>query len=146
MFDIQNAATGSLRLRTATPADAGRLAPLVARSFRTLAAGFYTAAQIEAALGPVIRVDAGLLADGTYFVLEQGERAVACGGYSERISAVPGWSGERRPEVRAMFVAPEMAARGLGTRLLREAEGQLRRAGHARSYLHATLSGEAFYR
>ena len=45
-----------------------------------------------------------------------------------------------------MFVAPEVAGRGLGSLLLRHAEHGLASAGHSRSYLHATLSGEPFYR
>lgn len=147
MFALQNdPAAEELRLRVATPADRAALTVLVARSFRTLAAGFYGAAQLEAAIGTVIRVDEGLVADGTYFIVEQGARAVACGGYSERISAVPGGRSEPRPEIRAMFVAPEMAGCGLGNLLLRHAERRLARAGHARVYLHATLSGEPFYR
>ena len=147
MFALQNdAAADELRLRVATPADRAALSALVARSFRTLAAGFYSAAQLEAALGTVIRVDEGLVTDGTYFVVEQGARAVACGGYSERLSAVPGGGCEPRPQVRAMFVAPEMAGCGLGNLLLRHAERRLARAGHPRAYLHATLSGEPFYR
>src|SRR5262245_55359762 len=107
MFDLQNSPAKTLRLRVATPADMPQLTALIARSFRTLAAGFYPTPQLEAAIGTVIRVDHGLVADGTYFLLEQGGRAVACGGYSERISAVPGASADPRPEVRAMFVAPE---------------------------------------
>src|SRR3954447_17603609 len=102
MFGLQNSTTGQVRLRPATAADIAELTALVARSFRTLAAGFYAAPQLEAAIGTVIRVDPGLVADGTYFVVEQGGRAVACGGYSERISAVPGAGSCLRPEVRAM--------------------------------------------
>ena len=149
MFGIQNGASGvreGIGLRVATPADMETLTALVSRSFRTLAAGCYSQAQIEASLGTVIRVDPGLLSDGTYFVVERDGRPVACGGYSDRVSAVPGAKVERRAEVRAMFVAPEWASRGLGTVLLREAEAALTRAGHTRSYLHATLSGEPFYR
>jgi GNAT superfamily N-acetyltransferase len=51
-----------------------------------------------------------------------------------------------RAEVRALFVAPEHAGRGVGRALLRAAEGAISASGHVRAYLLATQSGLAFYR
>ncbi|MGZ3449266.1 MAG: GNAT family N-acetyltransferase [Polyangiales bacterium] len=124
-----------------------RLAALVARSFRALGAGHYSEPQIEAALSlEVIRVDRGLLEDGTYFAAELEGELVGCGGWSARVPTIQ----ERflpvpRGEVRAMFVAPEHAGRGVGRALLEAAEQAISAAGFVDAYLVATRSGLAFY-
>jgi len=124
------------------------LGDLVARSFRALGAGYYSAAEIEGALEHrLIRVDAQLVEAGSYFVAELDGVPAGCGGWSDRLPTVPGlpmpWP---RAEVRAMFVAPEHAKKGVGRALLNAAEREARQAGHQRTYLAATESGLAFYR
>ena len=134
-------------IRPATLDDLPRLAALVERSFRGLARDHYTPDQIQAALGPAIRVDRGLVADGTYFAAELGGEIVGCGGWSARIPTVNDAPlPSPHAEVRAMFVAPEHAGRGVGRALLRAAEGAIAGAGFAVSHLVATRSGVAFYR
>ncbi len=144
----------AVRVRTARPDELGALSDLAARSFRALGPPHYTAAQVELALagspehrrGPVIRVDPGLLEDGTYFVAEVDGALAGCGGWSARHPTVAD-SGLPSPrgEVRAMFVAPERAGRGVGGALLRASEEAIARAGFDVAYLVATASGRVFY-
>ena len=53
--------------RIATTADIPALQELITLSVRELSAGFYTTAQIEAALIAVFGVDTQLIADGTFW-------------------------------------------------------------------------------
>src|SRR6185369_15115918 len=132
----------SYRIRIATLADLPVLQALIARSARGLSGGDYTSAQVEGALRGTFGVDTQLIRDGTYFVIEDGEAVVACGGWSYRRTLFGGDQradrdvGELDPavdaaKIRAFFVDPSHARRGLGTRLLEtcEAAAAARRFG-----------------
>ncbi len=133
------------------------LEELIPLSARSLLAPHYSPAQIEAALGPVFGVDRQLIRDGTYFVADQQGRAVGCGGWSMRISLFGGDKGrktgdDRRldPEhdaarVRAFFVHPSWARRGIGRGILMACEKAILEAHFHRIEISATLSGEPLY-
>jgi hypothetical protein len=53
-------------------------------SVRALSVGFYTAAQIDAALNEVFGVDTQLIADGTHYVVRGSAGPAAAGGWSAR--------------------------------------------------------------
>src|ERR1700732_5239267 len=74
----------SLSLRKATLADIPALNALIARSARGLSTADYRPAQIEGALRGAFGVDSPLLADETYYVVEDGGQIVGCGGGSFR--------------------------------------------------------------
>src|SRR5690242_19284073 len=65
-------------------ADVPELEALIARSGRALSVGFYTPEQAEAIKQHVFGVDTQLIADETYFSIEQDGKIVACGGWSKR--------------------------------------------------------------
>jgi len=143
-------------LRLATEADVRELEALIELSVHGLQAGYYTVAQRAAALGPVFGVDQQLIRDGTYFVAEDAGRIVGCGGWSKRPTMYGGDRG-RLPDdveldpardaarVRAFFVHPQWARRGIGRSLLMRCEQEIRRAGYRRAELVATLAGEPLY-
>jgi GNAT superfamily N-acetyltransferase len=143
-------------IRLATVDDIPSLEVLIPLSVRTLQSAHYSAAQMEAALGPVFGVDRQLISDGTYFVAEQAGRIVGCGGWSRR-RAVFGGDRARVGEdaaldpacdparIRAFFVHPEAARRGIGRALLEACEAALRAAGFREAVLVATLAGEPLY-
>ena len=140
------ALSNGVRVRVAELHEIPRLAALVERSFRGLGAGHYTSDQIGAALGPAIRVDHGLVEDGTYFAAEMAGELVGCGGWSARVAtASDAPLPSPRAEVRAMFVAPERARCGIGRALLAAAEQAIAAAGFDVAYLLATRSGLPFY-
>jgi GNAT superfamily N-acetyltransferase len=147
----------SLSLRLAAPADIPALEALIAESVRTLQASDYSTRQMEGALGTVFGVDRLLIEDGTYFAVEAGREIVACGGWSRRKTLfgsdrAPGkddaWldPGVDAARIRAFFVHPEWARRGLGSRILMECEAAAGAMGFTRLELVATLTGEPLYR
>jgi N-acetylglutamate synthase-like GNAT family acetyltransferase len=151
-----NASPANFSLRVAHEEDAPALETLIDHSARSLLIRHYSNQQIEAALGPVFGLDRQLIRDRTYFVIEQGEAMVACGGWSKRQSWFGGRPGghaaepELSPEtdsarVRAFFVHPQWERRGLGRLLLGESERAIEAAGFKTIELVATLAGEALY-
>jgi GNAT superfamily N-acetyltransferase len=149
-------AVDSFTLRTARAGDVPALRALIERSARALSVGFYSPAQIESAIRHVFGVDTNLVADGTYFVVSQGAAIVGCGGWSRRRRL---YGGDQRPvgsaewlnpeadaaKIRAFFVAPEHARRGVGRLLLEASTAAARAAGFSRFELMATLPGVPLY-
>lgn len=147
-------------IRPATAADVPVLEALIAASARTLSRGFYTSAEVEAAIVHVFGVDSDLVADGSYLVAEDGTAAdrtiVGCGGWSARRTLFGGDrfaardSGRLDPAVdaariRAFFVAPDQARRGVGAAILAACEAAAVEAEFAATTLMATLPGVPFY-
>lgn len=150
--------TSQFHLRVATPADVPVLRELIAASVRGLQARDYSREQLEAALKTVYGVDSQLIADGTYFAVEAANALiVGCGGWSRRRTLFGGdvWSGREDTlldpytepaKIRAFFVHPEWARRGLGTMILDACESAARVAGFTLLEMGATLTGVPFYR
>jgi GNAT superfamily N-acetyltransferase len=146
----------SLALRKAVFADIPALNALIARSARGLSTEDYRATQIEGALRGAFGVDTQLLADETYFVVEDGGRIVGCGGWSFRSTLFGGDARAGRDsstldpttqaaKIRAFFVDPHHARRGIGSLLLEHCEQQARMRGFVRVELMATLPGVKLY-
>lgn len=157
-----NRASG-FTLRLAAEEDIPQIEALIEASVRGLQAEDYTPAQIEGALGTVLGVDTQLIRDRTYFVAEslnplaKGQKALTgCGGWSKRktlfgADRAPG----REPEllnpamdaakVRAIFVHPECARRGLGSLILAHVEAVAAAAGFRSYELGSTLTGVPLY-
>lgn len=152
-----------MRIRKAVASDVPRLREVIEASVRGLQARDYTPAQIEGALESVYGVDSRLITDGSYFVaevVEQGSepaQIVACGGWSKRRTLYGGDQFAGREDslldpthdaakIRAFFVHPEWARRGIGTLILEACENAAIAAGFRRLEMGATLSGVAFYR
>ena len=144
------------QLRYATLDDKPELIDLIARSARELSADDYTPAQIEGALRGAFGVDTQLIADRTYFVAEADGKLVACGGWSKRrtLFGSDARSGRDAAEldpavdaakIRAFFVDPAYARRGLGTAILERCESEARACGFRRYEMMATLPGAKLY-
>ncbi|HMF64396.1 MAG TPA: GNAT family N-acetyltransferase [Edaphobacter sp.] len=150
---------GSFRLRVATAEDVAGIRALIDASVRGLQAGDYSAAQIEGSLATVFTIDSRLIADGTYFVALTADGELAgCGGWSRRKTL---YGGDHQVEkivpefldpavdaakIRAIFVHPKFARRGLGSLILRAAEEAAMAEGFARFEMGSTLTGVALYR
>jgi GNAT superfamily N-acetyltransferase len=147
-----------LHLRKAAPADIPALTALIELSVRVLQAGDYSSEQIAGALGTLLGVDTRLIADGTYLVLETSSGQVAgCGGWSKRKTLFGSDHAPGREEdwldphvdaakIRAFFIHPDWARRGLGSRILAACESEALAAGFRRFELGATLTGERLFR
>jgi len=149
-------ASSAFSIRPAIDADIPALADLIPRSARALQAPYYSPAEIEAALGPVFAIDRQLIADGTYYVVEHGNNVVGCGGWSRRLAVFGGdtasagapveLDAQHDPaRIRAFFVDPVWARRGVGRLLLATCEAALQAAGFQKAVLVATLAGEPLY-
>lgn len=164
-------ATTQIRLRLAVPEDVLVLRKLIEASVRGLQTDDYTPAQIEGALETVFGVDSQLIADGTYIVAEAPGAAnagaepgdaksswtiVGCGGWSKRktLYGSDHWTGRedalldpRRDaaKIRAFFIDPDWARRGVGSRILQACEEAARAAGFTRYEMGATLTGAKLF-
>lgn len=146
----------SYEIRKATLQDRDTLKTLIVRSARQLGARDYTSEQIEGALRGAFGVDTQLIQDGTYFVVESGGQIVGCGGWSRRRTLFGGDNHTERSaaeldprvepgKIRAFFVAPEHARKGIGTIILERCEDDARSFGFLRLELMATLPGVRLY-
>jgi GNAT superfamily N-acetyltransferase len=145
-----------IALRRAHLHDVPVLNALIARSARALSVGFYTPEQSEAAIRHVFGVDTALVDDGTYLVAEIDGQLAGCGGWSRRRTL---YGGDQRPvgdkdlldpavdaaRIRAFFVAPEWARRGVGRRILEACDEAAAGAGFTSLELMATLPGVPMY-
>ena len=151
-----------MKIRLATRFDIHALSDLIASSVRTLQAQDYSPDQIEGALGTVFGIDSQLIADGTYFVVEAAivdsdhSAIVGCGGWSKRKTlfgsdhATDREAGLLDPardnaRIRAFFVRPDWARRGIGSMILQACEDAAMAAGFRGFELGATLTGERLY-
>jgi GNAT superfamily N-acetyltransferase len=146
----------AIQLRKATLADIPRLEALIARSARELSKQEYRPGQVEGALRGAFGVDTQLISDQTYFVAEEDGEIIACGGWSFRTTLFGGDSHTSRDasrldpstqaaKIRAFFVDPAKARRGIGTLLLERCENEVRRYGFTQVELMATLPGVKLY-
>src|SRR5688572_10963941 len=144
-------------LRPATRADVPRLRDLIDCSVRALGVGYYTPAQIESALKHVFGPDTRLIDDGTYFVIESDTGdLIAAGGWSRRRTVYGGdqMKGEDPlidpatdpARIRAFYVHPNFARRGLARTLFERCASEASAAGFRALELMATLPGEPLYR
>ena len=118
---------------------------------------FYDERQTLSAATYIAHVDRTLIDDGTYFVHEVDEQIVACGGWSKRGTLYGGdqhkGSGADpllnpivdAARIRAFFVHPAYARRGLGRRVFEACRASAERAGFKALELGATLPGVPFY-
>ena len=144
-------------LRPARLGDVRELETLIAISARTLLAPWYSPAQVDAAVGSVFAVDTQLIEDGTYFVAARSLTMVGCGGWSRRrtlFGADRGHTSDAASvldpacdpaRIRAFFVHPACARRGIAAALMRLCEQAAADAGFKTMELVATLAGEPLY-
>jgi GNAT superfamily N-acetyltransferase len=146
----------TIEYRLALMSDIPALEELIPFSARKLQIGYYSREQIEGAIGSVFGVDRQLIKDGSYFVAVENGMIVGAGGWSKRKTLYGGDHGKKREEplrdpatepamIRAFFVHPDHARRGIGRKLLELSERGAVRAGFARLEIIATLAGEPLY-
>ena len=144
-------------IRQATMDDREPIKQLIAESARLLSREHYNDAQIETAIATVFGVDTDLIEDGTYFVAEISGLLVGCGGWSRRKTLFGGDQYSSRdagyldPEtefakIRAFFIHPDHARKGVARAILARCEDEARAHGFRGLELMSTLPGVEFYK
>ena len=150
-----------ISVRQASAADVSRLHQLIEASVRGLQAEDYSPLQIEGALKSVYGVDSQLIADRTYLVAEAAEpetntpAIVGCGGWSKRKTLYGGDQYASREDslldpaceaakIRAFFIDPGWARRGIGSMILEACECAALKAGSAVTSARSALSTASF--
>jgi GNAT superfamily N-acetyltransferase len=144
------------KVRLALESDIAALEKLIALSAHGLGASYYSAAQLEAALGTVFGVDRQLIRDCTYYVVEAEGELIGCGGWSKRKTLFGSDNQTNRDDtelnpkrdsarIRAFFIHPDWARRGVARAILSECEKAIYAAGFKSIELAATLPGVPFY-
>jgi GNAT superfamily N-acetyltransferase len=149
--------TDEFKHRIATLDDLEALHALMGRSIAQNQSDFLTQQQV-AASDKVMGLDTQLVRDGTYFLIECGDRIAGCGGWSFRGTLYGGDDSvvAREParldptndaaKVRAMYTDPDFTRRGIGSRILALCEDAARQAGFKRVELMGTAAGVPLYR
>lgn len=143
-------------LRRANLNDREAIELLIAESARGLSRQDYSERQIESAIRTVFGVDTDLIIDGTYFVADNAGTLIGCGGWSKRRTLFGGDrfaardSSELDPKleaakIRAFFVRPEYARKGVGRAILSLCETEAKANGFRSIELMATLPGVRLY-
>lgn len=147
------------RLRPARMEDSAALVQLIRLATDTLLAPLLAPEQV-AASHRFMALDTQLIADGTYFMVEQADGAgggpVGCGGWSRRATEYGGdTTAGRDPRlldrateparIRAMYTHPGFTRRGIGRMVLDAGEAAARAEGFTRVALTATMGGIPLY-
>lgn len=144
-------------LRKATVDDIPTLRTVIRESVRGLARDWYDDRQIELSITSVFGVDVDLIDDGTYFVAEIDGEIVGCGGWSRRktLYGASIYAASREPEfldpatdaakIRAFFIHPKAARKGVGSLILERCEDEARACGFSKAEMMATLPGVPLY-
>jgi GNAT superfamily N-acetyltransferase len=146
-------------IRTATASDIPALELLIEQSVRQLQQADYSPSQIDSSIGSVFGIDRQLIRDGTYFVATPRNdlsHLVACGGWSFRRTLYGSDQLADRNDtvldpaidhakIRAIFVHPDFARRGLGSLLLTHCEQAAQASGFYRFEMGSTLTGVPLY-
>jgi GNAT superfamily N-acetyltransferase len=141
--------------RLAREADVPRLRGLAAESIAELQRDFLRPDQIVASHA-IMGIDTRLVADGTYFVVEDGDLVAGCGGWSRRATLYGGDHTAGRDDalldpateparVRAMYTHPAAVRRGVGRLILSLCEAAAADEGFRTLELMATLAGQPLY-
>lgn len=142
--------------RLARNEDVPALERLIPLSVHALQAPYYSRVQMDAALGAVFGVDRQLIRDQTYFVAEASCQIVGCGGWSRRRSLYGGDQSRTTEDalldpqieaarIRAFFVHPAWARRGIGHSIMVACERAISESGFQNVEIVATLAGEPLY-
>jgi GNAT superfamily N-acetyltransferase len=141
--------------RLARDDDVPMLRGLAAESIAELQRDFLSPDQIVASHA-IMGIDTRLVADGTYFVVEDGGAVAGCGGWSRRATLYGGDHSAGRDDalldpateparVRAMYTHPAAVRRGVGRLILSLCETAAAAEGFSTLELMATLAGQPLY-
>jgi len=144
-------------IRRALLDDRPAIQQLIVESARGLSRDDYSDQQIEATIATVFGIDTELISDGTYFVADSDGELIGCGGWSKRKTLFGGDQYARRDaeeldvksepaKIRAFFVHPDHARKGIARAILMACESEALASGFQSLELMSTLPGIKLYR
>jgi len=143
--------------RLATEADLPAIKALMDVAIAEHLKAFLDPAQVELSKS-IMGLDTQLIADRTYFLVEEDGRLAGCGGWSRRATLYGGDHSTSQRDaalldmatdaarIRAMYTHPDFKRRGVGRLILEICENAAREAGFGSVELMATMSGEPLYK
>lgn len=145
----------TLTHRIATEADLPALRALMTLAIEQLQSDVLNPAQVRASHAGM-GLDTQLVADRTYFIVEDDGALAGCGGWSARATLYGGDHSAGRDaklldpavdaaRVRAMYTHPDHVRKGVGRLILSLCERAAREAGFGRVEMMATLAGRRLY-
>lgn len=147
------------QIRLASQEDVAEIEAVMRDSLEVLGRSAYDETQVASAQRHTAFLDVQMIDDGTYYVAVAGDCIAGCGGWSRRAKLFRGSSAQEAElqkrlvdkatepaRIRAMFVDPGHARRGLGRRLLEASENAARAEGFSSTVLLAMHSGIELYR
>lgn len=146
-----------MKIRLAKADDLPAMQHTMQRAIDELQSGFLSEEEVAASRA-VMGLDTQLVADRTYFIVEDGNDVAGCGGWSRRATLYGGDhsldlreprlldAASEPARVRAMYTDPAFVRRGVGRMILEAAEEAARRDGFREAELMATMAGEPLYR
>jgi GNAT superfamily N-acetyltransferase len=145
-------AASAASVRRATFADRSEILALQHLSLRVLGRDLYSEHEIDSYLQYTPTLEQHLIEDSTYYVARIGERLAGCGGWSSKKPAYSAATQDHvgsplKPtaKVRAMYVHPYLARRGVGRQLLGVIERAIIEAGYEEASIDATVGGVLLY-
>jgi GNAT superfamily N-acetyltransferase len=144
-------------IRKAALSDRPAIEQLIVASARGLSRADYSDPQIEGAIKTLFGVDTNLILDGTYFVVDNDGELIGCGGWSKRKTLFGGDQYATRDaaeldpktepaKIRAFFIHPDHARKGIARAILAACETEAKAAGFQSLELMSTLPGIKLYR
>jgi GNAT superfamily N-acetyltransferase len=146
----------TLTHRLATLSDEAALSAVMTLAIDRLQSSYLTPDQVKASHA-FMGLDSRLIADGTYFIIQDGDAIAGCGGWSRRATAYGGNHSAGRDDrlldpaseparVRAMYTHPDHVRKGVGTLILSLCEAAAKAEGFAALELSGTMAGVPLYR
>jgi GNAT superfamily N-acetyltransferase len=144
-------------VRKAKLSDQTEIEMLISNSVRGLSKDDYNERQIELSIQSVFGVDTELIDDETYFVAEVNGQIIGCGGWSKRktLYGASRYEDSRNSEelnpktdsakIRAFFIHPDFARKGIGTAILEACENAAKSYGFRSAEMMSTLPGVKLY-
>ncbi len=125
------------------------------RSINELQRPFLSKEQVKASFD-LMGLDTQLIEDGTYYIIEDENTLVGCGGWSYRTTLFGANHTAGRDaahldpkteaaRIRAMYTHPEWTRRGIGKTIMNLCEKAARKAGFNRAAMASTLAGAPLY-
>ena len=140
-------------IRPAVLCDLPAIKAMHADALRGLTGAYYDDRQINAALGDIGTVDPALVSAGTYFAAVIGDEIIGSGGWGPAGQLLGAGTpngndigaASSAAAIRAIFVCPKHAGKGIARAIMAHVEWRARMAGHETFELLSTLNALPFY-